>query len=194
MPPFVSPLAVCQPVVHWLLAVGSVSARQSGPVFEIAELQYALAVLAVEEVGCRDVVQGVVLQGRRGRVELGAQGQRVGRAVAGSGADGADALRCGLQGGRRWRRPLVETVFFDSTGAVSLGGGLRWLHEQLRGVGGGGQRGAEEDVLVLGQVLRWGLLGRTCTVEQLSLQQGQIGLEKRDNKRPQGKVGRFLEP
>lgn len=79
-------------------AVGCVPhTRQSGPVFELAALQDALAVLAVENMGSCDVVKSVVLQGWRGRVELGVEGQRVGRAVAGSRADGADAFSGGLQ-------------------------------------------------------------------------------------------------
>lgn len=67
-------------MVHWLLTVAAVCARQSGPVFELAALQDALAVLAVENMGSCDVVKSVVLQGWRGRVELGVEGQRVGRA------------------------------------------------------------------------------------------------------------------
>lgn len=67
--------------------------------------------LAVQDVRRCDVVQGVVLQGRRGRVELGAEGQRVGGAVSGSGADGADSLCGGLQ---RYRWTFVEAIFFSS--------------------------------------------------------------------------------
>lgn len=73
------------------------------------DFQHTLAVLAVEDVRRRNVVQGVVLQRRRCRVKLrAAEGQRVGGAVAWSRADGADALGGGLQGGR-WS--LVKAVF-----------------------------------------------------------------------------------
>lgn len=65
--------------------------------------------LAVQDVRRRDVVQGVVLQGRRGGVELGAEGQRVGGAVPRGGADGADPLGCGLDG---HGGALVEAVLF----------------------------------------------------------------------------------
>lgn len=58
-----------------------------------------------------DVVQGVVLQGRRRRVELRADGKRMGGAVSWSGADGADSFGGGLQ---RYRRTFVEAVFFRS--------------------------------------------------------------------------------
>ena len=49
--------------------------------------------LAVQDVRCCDVVQGVVLQGRGGRVKLGAEGQRVGGAGMASGGG------CGGGGG-----------------------------------------------------------------------------------------------
>lgn len=61
-------------------------------------------------------------------------------------------------------------------GAVSLGASIRRLHQQLRGVWRGSQRGAQQEVLVLGQVLGWSLLGRPRTVEQLPLQQGKVCL------------------
>jgi len=96
--------------------------RQPGPVFELADLQHALAVLAVQDVRRRDVVQGVVLQGRRGRVELGAEGQRVGGAVSGGGADGANPLGGGLHGRGR-TLAFVETILFGSKGGRREGGG-----------------------------------------------------------------------
>ena len=52
-----------------------------------------------------------MLQGRGGRVKLGAEGQRVGGAVSGSGTDGADSLCGGLQ---RYRWTFVEAIFFSS--------------------------------------------------------------------------------
>lgn len=67
--------------------------------------------LAVQDVWRCDVVQGVMLQRWRGRMKLGAQRQRVGRAVSGSGADGADSFRRGFEG---HGRTLMETVFFTS--------------------------------------------------------------------------------
>lgn len=44
-------------------------------------------------------------------MELSAEGQRVGGAVSGSGADGADSLCGGLQ---RYRWTFVEAIFFSS--------------------------------------------------------------------------------
>ena len=41
----------------------------------------------------------------------GAEGQRVGRAVSGSGTDGADSLCGGLQ---RYRWTFMEAIFFSS--------------------------------------------------------------------------------
>lgn len=82
---------------------------ESGSVFELTDLQHALAVLAVQDVRRGDVVQSVVLQRRRGRVKLGAEGERVSGAVAGSRADGADPFGGGLQG-HGWA--LVEAVLF----------------------------------------------------------------------------------
>lgn len=42
--------------------------RESGPVFELTDLQHALAVFAVQNVWGCDVIQGIVLQGGRGRM------------------------------------------------------------------------------------------------------------------------------
>lgn len=67
--------------------------------------------LAVKDVRRCDVVQGVMLQRWGGRVKLRAQRQRVGGAVSGSGADGADSFRGGFKG---HGRTLVETVLFAS--------------------------------------------------------------------------------
>lgn len=149
--------------------------RQSRPVLELSDLQRSLAVLPVEDVRHGNVVQGVVLQGRRGRVKLGAEGQRVGGAVSGSRADGANPFGGGLHGDGR---AFVEAVLFGPAGAASLGRRLRRLHQQLGRVWRGGQGGAEQEVLVLGQVLSRGLLGRTCTVKQLPLQQGEVRLRR----------------
>lgn len=60
-----------------------------------------------------DVIQGVVLERGRSRVHLGGELERVGGAVSGGGAYGADSF------GRRFQgrgRTLVETVFFTSDG------------------------------------------------------------------------------
>lgn len=103
--------------------------RESGPVFELTDLQHALAVLAVQDVGCCDVIQGVVLQRWRGRVKLGVEGERVGRAVSGSGADGANSFRCRLEG--HWWA-FVETILFTS--------GKRKSSEWLKGAQGWGPR------------------------------------------------------
>lgn len=48
-------------------------------------------------------------------MKLGAEGQRVGGAVSGSGADGADSFRGRLHGWG-WTLALVETVLFSSEG------------------------------------------------------------------------------
>lgn len=141
-----------------------------------------------------------MLQRWRGRVKLGAQRQRVGRAVSRSGADGADSFRCGFKGHRRtlmepvlftseeersgWNRGhnlnlLAEmSVMFSPGRAVSFGADFRGLHQQLWRVRGGSHGGAQKDVLMLGQVLGWGLLGCPGTVEQLPLQKRQVRLEK----------------
>lgn len=52
-----------------------------------------------------------MLQGWRGWVKLGVEGQRVGRAVSGSRADGANSFCRGLHG---YRRTFVETILFTS--------------------------------------------------------------------------------
>lgn len=61
-----------------------------------------------------------------------------------------------------WRPPLAA---------------LAHLQEQLGGVDGRGGVGVQQQLLVLGQVLGRGLLGHAGTVQQLPLQQGQIGLQ-----------------
>lgn len=50
------------------------------------------------------------------------------------------------------------------------------LQHDLGGVEGRAGVGVQEKLLVLGQVLSWSLLGQPGTVQQLSLQQGQVGL------------------
>lgn len=74
---------------------------------------------------------------------------------------------------------ILPLTLFSPVGAVSLGNGLRRLHQQLRGVWRGGHGGAEQEVLMLGQVLGRGLLGCPCTVEQLPLQKGQVCLVRK---------------
>lgn len=94
--------------INKIKTLGFVSrTRESRSVFELAELQHALAVFAVEDVWCCDVVQGVVLQGWGSWVKLGVEGQRVGGAVSRRGADGANSLCSGLHG---YGRTFVETV------------------------------------------------------------------------------------
>lgn len=53
------------------------------------------------------------------------------------------------------------------------------LDEQLRGVSRRRGVGVEQDVLVLGQVLGGRLLGSAGTVQQLPLQQREVGLENK---------------
>lgn len=64
---------------------------------------------------------------------------------------------------------------------MSLGPGVGGLHQQLGGVRRRGHGGAEQEVLMLGQVLGRGLLGCPCTVEQLPLQQREVGLERKQS-------------
>lgn len=63
------------------------------------------------QVRCGDVVQGVVLERGRSRVDLGGELEGVGRAVAGGGAYGADPFGWRFQGRGG---TLMETVFFTS--------------------------------------------------------------------------------
>ena len=51
------------------------------------------------------------------------------------------------------------------------------LQHDLRGVEGRAGVGVQEELLVLGQILSGSLLGQPGTVEQLSLQQGQVCLQ-----------------
>lgn len=69
------------------------------------------------------------------------------------------------------------SVVFSPGRAVSLGSDFRGLHQQLRRVRRGSHGGAQQDVLMLGQVLGWGLLGCPGAVEQLPLQKRQVRLE-----------------
>lgn len=85
--------------------------RESGPVFELSDLQHALTVFTVEDMWCCNVIQRIVLQGRRRRVKLGVERQRVGGAVSRSWADGADSFGCRLQS-HRWT--FMEAVLFTS--------------------------------------------------------------------------------
>lgn len=52
------------------------------------------------------------------------------------------------------------------------------LQHDLRGVEGRAGIGVQEELLVLGQILSWSLLGQPGTVEQLSLQKGQVCLQR----------------
>lgn len=83
------------------------------PVPHLSVLQH-LAGIPVE-VGGGDIFQGVVLEGRRGGVELPPrvhQGDGQGRAVPRRGADGAHPLGRRL---RRQRLPLKAAVFPSAT-------------------------------------------------------------------------------
>jgi len=51
------------------------------------------------------------------------------------------------------------------------------LQHDLRGVEGRTSIGVQEELLVLVQILSWSLLGQPGTMEQLSLQQGQVCLQ-----------------
>jgi len=58
-----------------------------------------------------------MLQGGGGWVKLGAERQRVSRAVSWSRADGADSFCCGLHG---YRWTLMETVLFYSKQRIAV--------------------------------------------------------------------------
>lgn len=51
------------------------------------------------------------------------------------------------------------------------------LQHNLRGVERRAGVGVQEKLLVLGQILSWGLLGQAGAVEQLPLQQGEVRLQ-----------------
>lgn len=46
---------------------------------------------------------------------------------------------------------------------------------------------------MLGEVLGRVLFGQSCAVKELALQQGQVGLQKWDDKRSQWEVSSFLQ-
>lgn len=71
--------------------------------------------------------------------------------------------------------PLPCSPFWTGPLSVSMN-----LQKQFRRVSRRCNTGVEQQVLMLGQVLGWGLLGSPGTVQQLSLQQGQVGLEKKE--------------
>lgn len=52
------------------------------------------------------------------------------------------------------------------------------LQHDLGGVEGRAGVGVQEKLLVLGQILSWSLLGQPGTVEELSLEQGQVCLQR----------------
>lgn len=52
------------------------------------------------------------------------------------------------------------------------------VQQEFRRVHWGGGAGVQEQLLVLGQVLSWVLLGQPGTVEQLPLEEWQVGLQE----------------
>lgn len=72
-------------------------------------------------------------------------------------------------------RSLLCSPFRTGPLSVSMN-----LHKQFRRVSRRCDTGVEQKVLVLGQVLGRGLLGSSGTMQQFSLQQGQVGLEKKE--------------
>lgn len=76
---------------------------------QLPELQDPLR-LSVQ-VRCADVIQCVVLQRGRSRVDLGGELQRVGGAVSGGGANGADSFGRRFKGGGR---TLMKSILFTS--------------------------------------------------------------------------------
>lgn len=67
------------------------------------------------------------------------------------------------------------------------------LQHNLGGIEGRVGIGVQEKLLVLGQILSWSLLGQPGTVEQFSLQQGQVCLQEGNDERPQREVGGFMK-
>lgn len=51
------------------------------------------------------------------------------------------------------------------------------LQHNLGGIKRRAGIGVQEKLLMLGQILSWSLLGQPGAVEQLSLQQGEVGLQ-----------------
>lgn len=132
MSPFFSPLSFRQSVVHRFLTVASVTAwnvskNMRNAVVCVNECERRAAVCCTcqprpllqlqdplrlsVQVRCADVIQRVVLQRGRSRVDVGGELQRVGGAVSGGGAYGADSLGRRLQGGGR---TLVKSILFTS--------------------------------------------------------------------------------
>lgn len=54
------------------------------------------------------------------------------------------------------------------------------FQHDLGGVQGRAGVGVQQQLFVLGQILRWGLLGHPGTVKKLSLQEGQVSLKERE--------------
>lgn len=103
------------------------------------------------------------------------EGDSEGRTVPRSRTDSTHSL------GRRFRRNRVSFKIIlvppFRTGPLCIS---MDLHEQFRRVSRRCDTGVEQEVLMLGQVLGRGLLGSPGTVQQFSLQQGQVGLEKKE--------------
>lgn len=116
------------------------------------------------------------------------EGNSEGRTVPRRRADSTHSL------GRRFRRNCVSFKIIlippFRTGPLSISMNL---HKQFRRVSRRCDTGVEQKVLMLGQVLGWGLLGSPGTVQQFSLQQGQVGLEKRNYKWTKWEVCSLLE-
>lgn len=116
------------------------------------------------------------------------KGNSEGRTVPRSRADSAHSL------GSRFRRNCVsfKIILIPPFGTGPLSISMN-LHKQFRRVSRRCDTGVEQKVLMLGQVLGWGLLGSPGTVQQLSLQQGQVGLEKWNHEWTKRKVCSLLE-
>lgn len=116
------------------------------------------------------------------------EGNSEGRAVPGSRADSTHSL------GRWLRRNCIsfKIILFPPfwTGPLSISMNL---HKQFRRVSRRCDTGVEQKVLVLSQVLGWGLLGGPGAVQQFSLQQRQVGLEKWNHKWTKRKICSLLE-
>lgn len=86
----------------------------------------------------------------------------------------------------------METILFTSVRTVVFAA-LAGLQQEFGGVCWRRYAGAEQEVFVLGQILRWSLFGGSSAVQKLPLQQGQVRLQEGNDEGSQGEVCSFLQ-